>query len=139
MQGIGANVYSYGKSRLAFNIVILILSISFMFLIGFVWRILDQYSMLSYIVSTLVSFSVFYFLKLALRRSSSSEDAEPDTTIQSPGSLRQTFLLLVILLSILATPLALLYFFSYLWIVILDGIVSGAVVSDLALYFKERE
>lgn len=140
LPGTGVNVYSYGKYRLFFNILILTLSISFMFVIGFVWKELLNYEvMLSYIASTSVSFLAFYFMKVTLQKSYSSEDAEPITTTQPPGSMRQNLLLLAILLAILATPLVLLFFFYYLWIVILDGIVSGAVMSDLALYFFGKD
>lgn len=132
--------FSYGRLRLFFNAVILILSVSLMLIIVLVWRTFDYLVILGYLVSILVSSLGLYFMKVALREVYLSDTFEPVESQQPSSGLmrKQTFLLLVVLLSILATPLIILFFFPRLGLVILNGIVAGAAVSDLLLYFLEK-
>lgn len=141
MPGRKKPIYSYGRLRLFFNAIILVLSVSFIFFLVLVWGIRDYNVMLSYVISTAVSFVGIYFLKLALLRIGSSSTLKPTEAHNSEvgSGRRETVLSIAALLSILATPLIVLFFAPNLWLLVMDGIVSGAVVSDLALYYSQRE
>lgn len=138
MQGQRQTVYSYGKFRLLFNILILISSTLVLFIL-FVWS-WDYLIILTYIISTLVSLLCFYYLKLVLLKNLSSNTME-HTEVREPverSKGRQTLLLFVVLLLLLATPIIILFLIPGLWLTILNGIVSGASISELILYFRKR-
>lgn len=138
MQGQRETVYSYGKFRLLFNILILISSTLVLFIL-FVWS-LDYLIILTYIISTLVSLLCFYYLKLVLLKHLSSNTME-HTEVREPvgrSKGRQALLLFVVLLLLLATPIIILFLIPGLWLTILNGIVSGVSISELILYFRKR-
>jgi hypothetical protein len=138
LQGQRKTVYSYGKFRLLFDILILISSTLVLFIL-FVWS-WDYLIILTYIISTLVSFLCFYYLKLVLLKNLSSNTME-HTEVHEPvgrSKGRQTLLLFVVLLSLLATPIIILFLIPGLWLIILNGIVSGVSISELILYFRKR-
>lgn len=138
--------YPYGKITLIFNVLVLILSVALMLFIIFVWGfwyhiIILPYHIiiLAYVVSTLVSFLCFYSIKLVLLKGLSSDSTE-HVAIQEPkgSGKRQAILLFVAILLMLATPLIILFLYPDLWLVILNGIISGASISELVLYFGKR-
>ena len=139
MQGREQSIYPYGKFRLFFNVLILALSVSLTLFIILV-RIWDYPTILASIVSTLVSFLCFYYLKLVLLKDLASDISENVEVFEPVGGSkgRQTLLLFALILLTLATPLIVLFLIPHLWLVILNGIVSGAAVSELVLYFKRR-
>lgn len=139
MQGREQSIYPYGKFRLFFNVLILALSVSLTLFIILV-RIWDYPTILTSIVSTLVSFLCFYYLKLVLLKDLASDISENVEVFEPVGGSkgRQTLLLFALILLMLATPLIILFLIPHLWLVILNGIVSGAAVSELVLYFKRR-
>lgn len=139
MQGREQSIYPYGKFRLFFNVLILALSVSLTLFIILV-RIWGYPTILASIVSTLVSFSCFYYLKLVLLKDLASDISENVEVCEPVGGSkgRQTLLLFALILLMLATPLIILFLIPHLWLVILNGIVSGAAVSELVLYFKRR-
>jgi len=139
LQGQEQSIYPYGKFRLFFNVLILALSVSLTLFIVLV-RIWDYPTIFASIVSTLVSFLCFYYLKLVLLKNLASDISE-NVEVHEPvgGSKgRQTLLLFALILLMLATPLIILFLIPHLWLIILNGIVSGAAVSELVLYFKRR-
>jgi len=139
LQGREQSIYPYGKFRLFFNVLILALSVSLTLFIILV-RIWDYPTILTSIVSTLVSFLCFYYLKLVLLKDLASDISENVEVFEPVGGSkgRQTLLLFALILLMLATPLIILFLIPHLWLVILNGIVSGAAVSELVLYFKRR-
>lgn len=139
MQGREQSIYPYGKFRLFFNVLILALSVSLTLFIILV-RIWDYPTILTSIVSTLVSFLCFYYLKLVLLKDLASDISENVEVFEPVGGSkgRQTLLLFALILLMLAMPLIILFLIPHLWLVILNGIVSGAAVSELVLYFKRR-
>ena len=133
------SIHTYGKFRLFFNVLILAMSVSLTLFI-ILERIWDYPTILASIVSTLVSFLCFYYLKLVLQKNLASDISE-NVEVHEPvgGSQgRQTLLLFVLILLMLVTPLIILFLIPHLWLIILNGIVSGAAVSELVLYFKRR-
>ena len=131
-------MYSYGKFRLYFNVIVLLLSVSSLFFVVLVWRILEFDILLSYILSTFVSFFCLYYLKHALLKRHSSGVAEPIEVekVGNDSGRRETVQLLIVLLSILIVPMVILFFVPRLWFLVLAGIVSGAAASDLVLVFQ---
>jgi len=117
-------LYSYGRFRFYFNIVVLLLSVSSIFFVVLVWRILDYDIVLSYVISAFVSSFCLYYLKRALLKRHSS------------SSITEQVEVLIVLLSILITPIIILFFVPRLWFLILAGIVSGASASELVLIFQ---
>ena len=139
LQGREKAIYPYGRFRLFFNVLILALSVSLMVFIIFV-RMWDYPTILTSIVSTLVSFLCFYCLKLVLLKNLASDISERVEVHEPVGGSkgRQPLLLFVLILLMLATPLIILFLIPHLWLVILNGIVSGTAISELVLYFKRR-
>jgi len=131
-------LYSYGRFRFYFNIVVLLLSVSSIFFVVLVWRILDYDIVLSYVISAFVSSFCLYYLKRALLKRHSSSSITEQVEVQKVGNdsgKRESVLLLIVLLSILITPIIILFFVPRLWFLILAGIVSGASASELVLIF----
>lgn len=94
----------------------------------------------AYGVSTLVSLLCFYYLKIFLMRGLSSEveeNVEVHESIEDSGR-RQPLLLFAVILLLLATPLVILFLIPELWLIILNGIILGASVSELILYFVKK-
>jgi len=131
-------LYSYGRFRFYFNIVVLLLSVSSIFFVVLVWRILDYDIVLSYVISAFVSSFCLYYLKRALlkRHSSSITEQVEVQKVGNDSGKRESVLLLIVLLSILITPIIILFFVPRLWFLILAGIVSGASASELVLIFQ---
>lgn len=131
-------MYSYGRFRFYFNIVVLLLSVSSIFFVVLVWRILDYDIVLSYVISAFVSSFCLYYLKRALlkRHSSSITEQVEVQKVGNDSGKRESVLLLIVLLSILITPIIILFFVPRLWFLILAGIVSGASASELVLIFQ---
>jgi len=133
------SIYPYGKFRLFFNVLILAMSVSLTLFI-ILERIWDYPTILASIVSTLVSFLCFYYLKLVLQKNLASDISE-NVEVHEPvegSQRRQTLLLFALILLMLVTPLIILFLIPHLWLIILNGIVSGAAISELVLYFKRR-
>jgi len=81
-----------------------------------------------YIVSTALSSFIFFSLKyLMLRYSSMDED---ETTISIKGFI----LILIVIISVIATPFIVLILFPHIWLIVINGMVSGFAISDLILF-----
>jgi hypothetical protein len=108
-----------------------------MFLLVFVWQIRDLYVFVSYAISTVVSLIGLFYLKKSLLRGYSSEPEYPDVQERDEESRKNLFYVwLFAVIAIMVTPLLILLLFPQYWLVILNGIVSGAVISELALYVQ---
>ncbi len=128
------------KLRVIFNLVILVLSILAILFFTIAWKILDFSVIVSYILSTFVSLLTFHQLKIQLLKGHPSNLDEP-IEMQSPQDVRnrQTLVLFVLVALILATPLIILFLIPNLWLIILDGMVSGATLSELVIYLQRNK
>lgn len=137
MHSLGNPRPSSGSVRLIFNVAVLILSIFLMFFLVLVWGIWDFYFIASYAISTMVSLVCLYYLKRALLGSYSSEPERMRVQESVERGGRSPFYVwFVAVIIIMITPLLLLLFLPQFWLVILNGIVSGAVISEIALYIQ---
>ena len=128
------------KLRVVFNAIILVSSFLAVLFIIIVWKILDFSVIMSYIISTFVSLLAFHQLKVQLLKGHSS-NLEESIQIRDPSDAqnRQTLLLFVFLALILATPLIILFLIPRLWLIILNGMVSGVTLSELIMYLQKSE
>jgi hypothetical protein len=127
------------KLRLLFNAIILASSILIILFLTIAWQVVDFSAILSYILSTLVTLLLFHQLKVRLLKGNTSHTEEP-IEMRFPLDLRksQTFLLFLVVALVMATPLIILFLVPRLWLVILDGIVSGATLSEIVLYLHRN-
>ncbi|MDH5483371.1 MAG: hypothetical protein OEY22_10940 [Candidatus Bathyarchaeota archaeon] len=141
MHGQNETAYPFGRFTFFLNILMLVLSVSLMFYIIFDWGIWDYLVILTYVLSVAISFLFFYSIKLALLKSLASdmesiEGQEPNGTFGK----KQTFLFFIaILLLLITVPLIILFLIPGLWLIILNGIVAGASISELILYVRKRK
>lgn len=140
MQEKEKTLYPFGKLGLFFNVVVLCLSVCLMLYIIFGWGLWDYLIVLTYITSLLISLLFFHSLKLILlkRISSDMEDVEGQESAEGLGK-RQIFLLLAAILLMLMVPLIILFIIPEFWLIILNGIIAGASISELILYSKKRK
>ena len=140
MQEKEKTLYPFGKLGLFFNVVVLCLSVCLMLYIIFGWGFWDYLIVLTYITSLLISLLFFHSLKLILlkRISSDMEDVEGQESAEGLGK-RQIFLLLAAILLMLMVPLIILFIIPEFWLIILNGIIAGASISELILYSKKRK
>jgi hypothetical protein len=66
------------------------------------------------------------------------EDVEGQESAEGLGK-RQIFLLLAAILLMLMVPLIILFIIPEFWLIILNGIIAGASISELILYSKKRK
>jgi hypothetical protein len=132
-------VDSGGKLRMIFNAIILVFSILATLIIIIAWRIFDFSVIMSYILSTIVSLFIFHQLKVGLLQSS-SYNAEQPVQMRFPLGFgkKHSLLLFTFIALILATPLIILFIIPHLWLVVLNGMVSGATISELVLYLQKN-
>jgi len=107
-------------------------------IILWVW---DYLIILTYIVSTLLSLLLFYYLKLILLKDLSSDFTEhiegQESDERSEGKGTKAFFWFILILLILATPLIALFLIPDLWLVLLNGFASGASLSEVILYLRK--
>lgn len=132
--------YPFGKLGLFFNVIVLCLSVGLMLYIIFGWGFWDYLIVVTYVLSMLVSLLFFHSLKLVLLKSLSSdmEHVEGEESAEGTGK-RQVFLMVFAFLLILTVPLIILYIIPDFWLIILNGVIAGASISELILYSKKRK
>jgi len=123
-----------GKLTKILSFLALISSIFLMFYIIFFWHIWDSTVILTFILSTIISFLAFHFSKLMLFREIPDSDHlnhEPPEASKVSGI--KVTLLFILILSILAFPIIILFIAPRLYLVIALGIVCGASISNLLI------
>jgi len=129
-------MYHYGRLRLLFNVLVLVLSVSLtLFIVSM--SVQSYLIILTYLASTLVSFVCLLCLKLVLL-GVLSFNVGKGSDYGSGGSGRYTTLWFILIMLIFAMPLIIVFLIPYLWLIILNGMAAGASISDLALYFRKR-
>ncbi len=129
--------HSDNKLHVIFNAIVLAASILTMLFIIVAWNILDSSVVLSYILSTIISLLVFHQLKIGLLKSDSSHTETIETDFPPNSGKRNTILLFVSIVLILVIPLIILLILPRFWLMILNGIVAGATISELLLYIQK--
>ena len=121
-----------GKLTKILSFLALISSIFLMFYIIFFWHIWDSTVILAFILSTIISFLAFHFSKLMLFREIPDYlNHEPPETSKVSGI--KVILLFILILSILAFPIIILFIAPRLFLAIALGIVCGASISNLLI------
>ena len=121
-----------GKLTKILSFLALISSTFLMFYIIFFWHIWDSTVILAFILSTIISFLAFHFSKLMLFREIPDYlNHEPPETSKVSGI--KVILLFILILSILAFPIIILFIAPRLFLAIALGIVCGASISNLLI------
>jgi len=130
-------MFSEGKFSIIFNFILLTSSLFLMFYIVLFWHIWEYTVILSFIMSTIISFFVFHFLKLILLKDTLNSEYGIHHE-DSEVSGKKVLLLFIFILLILVFPIVILFVIPRLFLVIALGIVCGASISNLLTLQSEK-
>uniref|UniRef100_A0A7C4VW43 Uncharacterized protein n=1 Tax=Fervidobacterium pennivorans TaxID=93466 RepID=A0A7C4VW43_FERPE len=117
------------------SLLMLFSSVAFIMVVIFAWGILDYLFVSVFLLSSILTFLCFHFLKLALIKKVSGAGASGDSFEEQ----KQTSLaLFLVILLILITPIVCVFLIPQFGLFVMDGVVCGASISNIVFYFREE-
>lgn len=122
---------------LIFNFLILLSSISLFLFIIIVWCIWDSSVLIAFFSSLIFSFICFHSLKLALLKNVPKTEMEEESLEEH--TRKSALLVFIAILLIIMVPIVVLFLIPRLGLLVMDGIIGGASMSNLVLHVKTRK
>lgn len=121
---------------LIFNFLILFSSVSLFLFVIIVWCIWDYSVLTAFLSSLIFSFICFHSLKLALMKHTPKTEVEDES--EKP-TRKNALLVFIAILLIIMIPIVVLFLIPRLGLLVMDGIICGASMSNIVLYIKMRK